>query len=97
MVAHFLHHLLHDRKMASLRAKRQFGQGMDGDRLALVRENVPKCKRVATDYWVGVFEKYCQECTPPIKVDFQTVSASRLACVLEGFYTDVRRKDSTEY
>ena len=47
---------------------------------------------MATDY-----EKYCQEHTPPIKVDFETVSASELACVLGGFYGDVRRKDGTEY
>ena len=83
--------------MASPRAERRFGQSSAGDRLALVREAVPKSTRVATDYWVGVFEKYCQERTPPIKVDFETVSASELACVLEGFYADVRRKDVTDY
>ena len=62
-----------------------------------MREAVPKSTRVVTDYWVGGFEKYCQEHTPPIKVDFETVSASELACVLEGFYADVRRKDGMEY
>ena len=84
--------------MASPRAERRFGQSSAGDRLALVREAVPKSTRVATDYWVGVFEKYCQERTPPIKVDFEfeTVSTSELACVLQGFYTDVRRKDGPE-
>ena len=83
--------------MASPRAERRFGQSSAGDRLALVREAVPKSTRVATDYWVGVFEKYCQERTAPIKVDFETASASELACVLEGLYTDIRRKDSTQY
>ena len=95
--AHFLDLLLRDRKMAFLRAKQRFGQSSAGDRLALVQEAVPKSTRMATDYWVGVFEKYCQECTPLIKVDIETVSVSELACVLEGYYANVRGKDSTEY
>lgn len=76
--------------------KRRFGQSSAEDRVQIVQNAVPHKTRVATDFWVGVFQSYCKN-RHGSYFDFDTGAAEELATILEGYYADVRKKDGTEY
>ena len=65
------------------------------ERQAFIDSRTPKNTSLATDFWVRSFQQYNEGRTESI--DFKTWSKSALADLIEGFYSDIRKKDGTKY
>ena len=65
------------------------------DRDKLLYDAVPKSTRVATAFWIRVFEDFCK--SQKIVCDLESVDEDSLVDVLEKFYCSLRKKDGGEY
>lgn len=61
----------------------------------LLEQAVPAKTRVATDFWLGVFQTFCAE--KGINIDLATCSASDLDDCLKKFYGGLRTKKGLTY
>ena len=74
----------------------RFGKSSSEERAQTVKNALPEKTGIATDFWVGIFERYCSE-RHGLNFNFASGSADELASLLAGYYAEIRKKDGTEY
>ena len=73
----------------------RFGKSSSEERAQTVKNALPEKTGIATDFWVGIFERYCSE-RHGLNFNFASGSADELASLLAGYYTEIRKKDGSE-
>ena len=73
----------------------RFGAVCEDDKQKLLDSAIPQSTKTATKYWLSVFADYWQENGKVC--DFDAISETDLAELLENFYCCARKKDKTEY